>query len=141
MVKKIFVLLLAAAAVAGISLSASAAGREPPAKLIVYYFHGTFRCNACTSMEKCCLETIKTHFKGALASGKVEFRSVNVEKYGNEHFVNDYQLYSKALVFSLIRDGKEVKFKNLQYIWEYAGDNNGITHYVKSELSSFLKEA
>ena len=89
------------------------------ATVIAYYFHGTFRCPTCNKMEKYASEVIQNDFKDALASGKLEFRSVNVESKENEHFVNDYQLYTKALILSLVKDGKEVRSKNLDKIWEY----------------------
>jgi len=91
-------------------------------------------------MEKYSREAIETHFKSALASGRIEFREVNVEKYGNEHFVNEYQLYTKSLVLSLVKDGKEVKFKNLELIWEYAGNRQSFIDYVTAEVNALLQE-
>jgi len=139
--RKLIVLLLAFAAVISLSPLVFAAGKKTTAKVLVYYFHGTFRCNACTSMEKWSKETIESHYKSALASRKIEFKVVNVEKYGNEHFVNEYQLYTKSLVLALVKDGKEVKFKNLELIWEYAGNRQSFINYVTTEVNAFLKEA
>ena len=138
--KKFIVLLLAFVAVISLSPLVFAAGKKSPAKVIAYYFHGTFRCNTCTTMEKYSREAIETHFKSALASGRVEFREVNVEKYGNEHFVDEYQLYTKSLVLSLVKDGQEVKFKNLELIWEYAGNRQSFIDYVTVEVNALLQE-
>ncbi|OGX19308.1 MAG: hypothetical protein A3K83_04390 [Omnitrophica WOR_2 bacterium RBG_13_44_8b] len=116
-------------------------GQAPAAKVMAYYFHGTFRCYTCTNMEKYSREVIETSFKDALASGKLEFKAVNVEERGNEHFVNDYQLYTKSLILSLVKDGKEVKSKNLDKIWEYARNKQKFFDYVTSEINGFMKDA
>ena len=139
--KKLIVILLAAVAVVSAGFSAFAAGGKPEVKVIAYYFHGTFRCYTCTTMEKYSKEAIETSFRDALASGKLEFKAVNVEDRGNEHFVNDYQIYTKTLILSLVKDGKEIKSKNLDKIWEYVRNKQRFSDYVIEEVGSFLKEA
>ncbi len=138
--KKIFLVILAAVAVISVSSLVFAAENKPTAKVMAYYFHGTFRCYTCTNMEKYSREAIEANFKDALTSGKLEFLSVNVEDRGNEHFVNDYQLYTKTLILSLLKDGKEVKSKNLDKIWEYARNEQKFIDYVTSEISGFMKD-
>lgn len=138
--KKIFLVILAAVAVISASSLVFAAENKPVAKVVAYYFHGTFRCYTCTNMEKYSREAIEANFKDALTSGKLEFLSVNVEDRGNEHFVNDYQLYTKTLILSLVKDGKEVKSKNLDKIWEYAHNEQKFIDYVTSEISGFMKD-
>ena len=56
-------------------------------KVIVYYFHGGARCATCQKFEAYTEETIKTGFSDELKTRKVEWRLVNVEEAGNEHFV------------------------------------------------------
>jgi hypothetical protein len=90
-------------------------------------------------MEKYSREAIETSFKDALASGSLEFKAVNVEDKGNEHFVNDYQLYTKSLILSLVKDGKEIKHKNLDKIWEHSRNKQKFIDYVTSEISNFMK--
>ena len=114
---------------------------ENPAKYKVtaYYFHGSFRCVTCTNIEKYSKEAIEANFKDVLASGKLEFKAVNVEESGNEHFADDYQLYTKSLILSLVKDGEEVRSKNLDKIWQYAGNKQKFIEYVTNEVNSFLK--
>ncbi len=138
--KKLLLVILAAVAVISASLLAFAGQDASEGKVIAHYFRGTFRCPTCTMMEKYSKEVIETNFKDALASGKLEFKAVNVEERGNEHFVNDYQLYTKSLILSLVKDGKEVKSKNLTKIWDYARNKQRFFDYVTEEVSNFLKE-
>ena len=138
--KKLILLLLAAVAVIGASSFAVAADNKP-AKIIAYYFHGSFRCPTCMSMEKYSREAIDSNFKDALASGRLEFKAINVEDRGNEHFVDEYKLYTKTLILSLVKDGKEVKSKNLDKIWELARNKQKFIDYVTSEITGFMKDA
>jgi len=92
-------------------------------------------------MEKYSKEAIEANFEDALTSGKLEFKAVNVEDRGNEHFVNDYKLYTKSLILSMVKDGKEVKSKNLDKIWELARNKQNFIEYVTAEVNALMKDA
>jgi len=113
----------------------------PKSKVVAYYFHGNFRCYTCRTMEQYSKEAIEINFKDAFSSGKLEFKVVNVEDRGNEHYLNDYQLYTKSLVLSLLKDGKEIKSKNLTKIWDYSRNKQKFIDYVTEEVNNLLKEA
>ena len=115
-------------------------GQTPSAKVIAYYFHGTMRCPTCHKLEQYSKEAIETNFKDAIASGRLEYKVVNVEDKGNEHYASDYQLYTKALILSLIKDGKETKWINLDKIWEYVRNKEMFIDYVKNGVADLLKE-
>lgn len=108
--------------------------------VIAYYFHSSTRCPTCYKLEQYSKEAIEANFKDALDSGKLEFKVVNIEGWGNEHFVQDYQLYTKSLILSLVKDGKELKSKNLTKIWDYVGNKQKFINYVSEEVNNFLKE-
>ncbi|MCX5698960.1 MAG: nitrophenyl compound nitroreductase subunit ArsF family protein [Candidatus Omnitrophica bacterium] len=143
--KKLFLVLLAVAVLSGSSiiLSPLAQAKEitQGAHVVAYYLHGTFRCPTCYKLEQYSKEAIETNFKDALASGKLEFKVINVEDKGNEHYTKDYQLYTKSLILSLIKDGKETKWINFDKIWEYVGNKERFIDYVKSGVADLLKEA
>lgn len=108
--------------------------------IIVYYFHGDFRCPTCYRLEQYSKEAAETNFREQLTSGKLVFKVINVDKPSNRHFIDDYQLYTKSLVISLLKNGKEIKFKNLTKIWEYVGNKQKFFAYVKDEINNFLSE-
>ncbi|MFA5270946.1 MAG: nitrophenyl compound nitroreductase subunit ArsF family protein [Candidatus Omnitrophota bacterium] len=117
-------------------------GQEaPPVKVVAYYFHGNVRCYTCHKLEEYSKEAIEQNFKDALSSGKLEFKVVNVDEKTNAHFIDEYQLYTKSLVLSLIKNGKEIKSKNLDKIWEYVGDKKKFFEYVTKETRDFLKDS
>lgn len=137
--KRILMVLLAVALFSAGSAVSFAADKPSGTKVIAYYFHGNFRCPTCHKLEQYSKEVIESNFKDELASGKLVFKVINTDKKGNEHFVDDYQLYTKSLVISLVKEGKEVKSKNLVKIWNYVGNKNRFSEYVTSEINDFLK--
>ncbi|MDD5129437.1 MAG: nitrophenyl compound nitroreductase subunit ArsF family protein [Candidatus Omnitrophica bacterium] len=119
---------------------AQAAGDTKTTQVIAYYFYGSMRCSTCHKLEQYSREAIANNFKGELSSDRLVFKTVNVEENGNEHYMKDYQLYTKSLVLSLVKEGKEIKWKNMDKIWERVGNKQGFIDYVKSGVADLLKE-
>jgi len=108
--------------------------------VVVYYFHGNFRCVNCRNIEQYTKESVEQYFQKELSSGKVTFKVINVETKGNEHFTKDYKLYTKSVILSLVKNGKEVKFDNLTKVWEYLRNKEAFHQYIKSEVEKYIKE-
>ncbi len=140
MKKHVFILFLIVALASNL-LFATTPAIASGGTITAYYFHGTFRCPTCKKLEQYSKEAIESNFKDALASGKLTLKVVNIEDRGNEHYVNDYQLYTKSLVLSLTKDGKEIRSKNLDKIWEYVGNKDRYENYVRDEVAAFMKES
>ena len=110
------------------------------AKVIAYYFYTNSRCQSCYTIEKYTKGSIEENFKDELTSGELVFKPVNVDLKENEHFLGDYQLYTKSVVLSLVKDGEEIKFKNLKKIWELLRNKDEFYKYIKEETRVFLGE-
>lgn len=108
-------------------------------KLIVYYFHGTMRCPTCYKLENYAKSVVETDFADAIRNGKIEWRTVNVEDVGNEHFTNDYKLYTKSVIVSVRKDEKESSWKNLDQIWTLVGDQTQYQDYIRKEVKACLE--
>ena len=110
------------------------------AKVIAYYFYTNYRCQSCYTIEKYTKEAIEGNFEDELTSGELVFKPVNIEEKENEHFLDDYQLYTKSVVLSLVKDGEEIKFKNLKKVWELLRNKDEFYKYIKEETKGFLDE-
>jgi len=110
------------------------------AKVIAYYFHGTFRCSTCRTIEKYSKEAIETYFASELKNGTLDFKPINVDEPENRHYIQDYQLYTRSLVLVQYKDDKQQEWKNLSEVWSYVRDKEKFYQYVKDETESFLKE-
>ena len=108
--------------------------------VIVYYFHGDIRCANCHKIETYTKEAVDEYFSKEINSGELLFKAVNVDRSQNQHFVKDYQLYTKSVVVSMVENGKEVKYENLQGVWNYLGDRQRFLDYIRTEVDKYLKE-
>jgi len=109
--------------------------------VVAYYFHGTRRCVTCKKLEAYSKEAIEAGFAEQLESGAIQWKPVNVDEEGNEHFTKDYQLYTKSVILSEMRGDKEVKWKNLDKIWTLVrGDKEAYLKYIQDEVTAFMGE-
>lgn len=107
-------------------------------KVIAYYFHGNKRCPSCRKIEAFTKEAIDSAYAGDLTSGALEWRVVNTDSSQNEHYLTDYKLYTKSVILSDLHDGKETRWKNLEKVWEFLGDQKEFAAYIKGELDLYM---
>ena len=124
-------LLLALPALAG---TAGSAGD----KVVVYYFHQTIRCSTCLEFETFSKKALDTYFAKDLASDRVEWHVLNMDEAANRHYVDEFKLFTKALVIEKVHDGKPVAWKNLEDIWAFEGDEPGFMNLVKDAVNAYL---
>ena len=117
---------------------AKSSPRMPGRTVVAYYFHGNFRCQTCRKIEALSREAVESGFPEDLKAGRLEWRVINVEEPGNEHFVQDYQLFSKSLVLVAKEGSKETRWKNLQKVWTLVGDKEAFIQYVQDETRAYL---
>jgi hypothetical protein len=106
---------------------------------IAYYFHGDKRCITCKKFEAFSQEALESGFEKELEDSLIIWLPVNYDVEENSHFIKDYSLYTKALILSEVVQGKEVKWKNLDKIWQLVGDKEKFINYVKAETKSFMQ--
>ncbi|MEW5764356.1 MAG: nitrophenyl compound nitroreductase subunit ArsF family protein [Acidobacteriota bacterium] len=109
-------------------------------KVIVYYLHTTARCPSCLKIEAYTEAAVNGPLAGPLSAGRLEWKVLNVEEPDNAHFVDDYGLFTKSVVVSEILDGKEVRWKRLDKVWDYLGDSQAFVKYVDDEVREYLKD-
>ena len=100
-------------------------------KINVYYFYGKPRCTTCMKIEN--------YTKSAVASMKdknIIYQSIDMEKPENSSQVKKYNLYTKAVIISKIKNGKE-QWKNLDKIWLKVGNEQEFKKYITSEVETF----
>lgn len=111
---------------------------ETPPELVVYYMDMGKDCTTCLHLENYTLEALETGFAEELASGRIAFRRVDVDRPENAHFVGDYGLYTKSVVLVRQEDGRDVRFENLSRIWELVYDKEAYLAYIQGKVRDFL---
>jgi len=103
--------------------------------ILVYYFHATTRCATCKTIEAYAHETVANKFAADLEARRLEWRTVNVEEPANQHFIRDFQLYTRSVV---VVDAKNPKrFKVLDQVWQLVRDKAVFQKYVEQEIRAF----
>ncbi len=109
-------------------------------QLVVYYFHGDMRCPTCHRLESYAKEALETYFAEELSSNDIVWQAVNVDKPENRHFIQDYKLVTKSVVISETLTGKEIRWKNLERVWQLVGNRESYLNYIRESISTFLEE-
>jgi hypothetical protein len=111
-----------------------------PHRVTAYYFHTTTRCASCKAIEAYSHEAIESAFADELEDGRLVWKVVNVDIKGNEHFMKDYDLYTKSLVLVNEVRGKPAQWKNLEKVWQLLQDKPKFLRYVQDETRGYLTE-
>lgn len=119
------------------ALPATAAGRQ----VVAYYFHGNVRCMTCRAIEAQTQHTLQAQFADALRTGALEWRVVNVDAAGNEHYVKDYALTTRSVVLVELHDGQQVRWSNLGRVWELAHNPPAFGDYIATETRRYLEKS
>jgi len=108
-------------------------------KIIIYYFYQTQRCPSCKKIEEYTAAAVTTKFADQLEAGTFEWKPINVDLEGNEHYMDDYELFTKSVIVSKVSDAKEVKWENLPKIWELLNDKDEFIGYLETEIKKFAE--
>jgi hypothetical protein len=108
--------------------------------LVVYYFMTTYRCHSCHYIEENTRKALDESFANEFKSGRMVFKMINIEEPANAHFVEEYKLYTKSVVLSATVGDKEVKWKNLDKVWQMIGKDDSFKNYITSEVKAYLGE-
>ena len=103
--------------------------------IFVYYFHATTRCATCKTIEAYAHETVASKFAADLEARRLEWQAVNVEEPANQHFIRDFQLYTRSVVVVDAKDPK--RFKVLDRVWQLVRDKAAFQGYVEQEIRAF----
>jgi hypothetical protein len=121
---------------AGDTLNAPSAAKH---QVVVYYFYTTQRCSSCLKIEAYTKEAIDSAYSAQLKDSLIVWRMTNIDEKANEHYQDDYQLYTKSVIVSDMVGGKQIRWKNLEKIWEYLDDKAAFQAYIKTGIDSYLK--
>jgi thioredoxin 1 len=110
-------------------------------KLIAYYLHGKIRCATCNDIEVSAKRVVESSFADELKDGRIEWRALNYEEPGNEHFATDFKLAAPCVVLATMRDGQRVAWKSLPEVWGLIGDKPAFRAFVQKSIRDELGES
>jgi hypothetical protein len=127
-------------AVATTRESNATADATRPDGVTVINFHGEKRCRTCIGIGNLARKTLDEEFAAEEKAGKVRWEHINYDEPANAHYVKDYELVSSTVLVTLWKDGKEVKWKRLDGVWDHVGDEPAFRAYVAQGVRNLLDQ-
>lgn len=109
-------------------------------EIFVFYFHRTVRCSTCLEIEADTAKVLKENFPQFLADGFLKWVPFNMDDDGGEEFAKQFDITSNTLLLARISENKELKYKKLEDIWEFAGNPEELSTYVTNEINEFMND-
>ena len=78
------------------------------------------------------------YFAADLASGRIQWRTADLDTPEHAHFVDEFGLYTKSVVLVRLEGGKQIRFDSLSRIWELVYDKEAYIAYIREEVQGFL---
>ena len=106
--------------------------------IVAYYLYTTLRCENCLRIEAWSKEALDSAFVKQQSAGLLWWRPLNTDLPQYAHFTTDYKLERKSLVIAEFEDGKRVRWKKCESVWELLEDKPGFAAYIRAEVSEYL---
>lgn len=121
--------------------AAGNAARAVADRVVAYYFHGTARCRTCLAIENTAREVLQTELASDFESGAMQWRTVDYEQPGNEHFAEEFELTGATLVLVREAGGRAERWDKLERVWELIDDDDRFSEYVLHRARDYLSES
>ena len=129
--------------------AASPAGEPPAARIqappaagstvvYAYYFHRTFRCVSCLSMETMAASAIEEHFAPQLQSGQVVWMTASIEDPATEALRQQLNVQGNGLVLARMENRVYKDSKSLDKLWGLLDRPDAFSKYVVDEINACL---
>ena len=116
------------------------AGDKNNPTIIAYYFHRTMRCPGCLEIEANAQRVIENSFAAQITDEKLMWIPFNLDDPGGEEFEKQFDISTSTLVIAKMQDGEVTEFKKLEKVWQFVGDEQAFTEYVKGEVDGYLND-
>jgi hypothetical protein len=107
-------------------------------RIVAYYFHKNERSPTCANIEAYAREAVEAGFPEQLNDGRLEWRVVDYEETGNEHFAADYKLAAPCMVLARMRGGASVEWRSLPEVRELVEGRPALARVVQRNVQEFL---
>lgn len=129
------IVVWAGLALAAAPLPATPAGAD---QVVLTYFHRTLRCRTCLLIEDLAEFAVTQNLIEEMEAGTLVWRSVNVDRPEDAHFVADFGLETQALVLASYKGGRLQDWRKLEEVWDLHGDPAAFDVYVLEAVRAFL---
>ena len=91
-------------------------------------------------MEAYTKAVLKSDFEKEVAKRAIRWQTFNWQKPENKSYVEKFSLIGNAVYLVGVEKSKYVRHLNLPEIWDYSHDEKQFKDYIRSSISSFIKD-
>lgn len=106
-------------------------------KIVVYYFHGKYRCHSCIQVEKFTRKAVSIMRKEK-PDYLIEINIINKDLPENTAFVKEYRLENQSVIIAEFSGEKQTRWKDCDKIWDFYTDEKGYVEYICNEIKENL---
>ena len=103
-----------------------------------YYFHQTFRCFTCQSMEERAARVIEEHFAPQIQAGQVVWMPVNIDKPEGKVLRQQFNARATDLVLARMEGNVCKESRKLDELWGLSGRPEAFSKYLVDQISAYL---
>jgi len=103
-------------------------------------FYTTHRCVTCIDIENNTKYTLDTYFKREVASHKIVYLTLNIDKKENYKIAEKFQAIGSALFLNVISKGKETPINLTDFAFLKGSDKDIFVKELKSKIDDALKK-
>jgi thiol-disulfide isomerase/thioredoxin len=126
----------------GVRLSTGPIQSAPSSRLrvVIYYFHPTFRCTSCLLAESLAHQVVQEHWNDALDQGVLQWRLANIDLPENQSLTRLFAVDSSAVVAASVRDGKPVRWEKISQVWEQVQEPDTFRGRIHGQIMKLLSD-
>jgi len=97
------------------------------------YFHSPHRCPTCRKIESFSHEALTPEIE----AGNVAWQIADYTADANASLVDQFKVFTSTVVLVESEDGKVVRWKNLEEVWNHTSDQADFTAFINQAWSEF----
>lgn len=97
------------------------------------YFHAPHRCPTCRKIESFSHEALTTEIEAGAIAWQIADYTANT----NASLVDQFKVITSTVVLVEVQDGKVVRWKNLEEVWNHTSNQADFTAFINQAWSEF----
>lgn len=97
------------------------------------YFHAANRCQTCRKIEKFAHEALTPEIEAS----KLAWQTADFTASDNASLVDQFKVYTSTVVLVEVQDGKVVRWRNLEEVWNHTSKQADFTAFINQAWSEF----
>ena len=97
------------------------------------YFHAQHRCPTCRKIESFSHKALAPEIE----AGTLAWQIADYTADDNASLVDQFKIFTSTVVLVEVQDGKIVRWKNLEEVWNHTSDQADFTAFINQSWSEF----